>query len=225
MKSKGLNNIIPNKIFWVVLVLGVIFTQCLNLIVNKMQLFGVQNIHPFSLPVDRNVLLIAFGVAFGTAFVTKLINKYPLAFGIVGVGVLSNLIEKTLYGYVTDYIKISWGYINAADLILWFGLILLNYEVWFNDFKFEPSHSFEQQSKPENKTEIQTQPITEIDKVLEETPILETKAKLQKLLPKINKIKTVSDQFQKPESETAIPKIPEDQINKQSLRPKIKVNS
>jgi lipoprotein signal peptidase len=225
MNIKGLKSLFPAKIFWIIIVVGIIITQGVNIAVNKLQLFGIQNVSPFSLQIDNTILLISFGVAFLLAFFTRLIQKFPLAFAIVGVGVISNLLEKTLYGYVTDYIKITWGYINLADLILWFGLILLNYEVWFNDFSYVPMPQVNKIIEPitENKESNEPKLIAEIDKVLEESSNIDAKLKLQRLMPKINKIKTVSDQFTKPESETTIPKIKDPIKPKSSLKPKLKI--
>jgi hypothetical protein len=65
--------------------------------------------------------------------ISKVIKRNYIPSVLIIVGAAFNLGERLVNGYVLDYIPITWGYINIADIILWVGLLLLNYEIWFND--------------------------------------------------------------------------------------------
>ena len=109
-----------------------LINYALSYLAKYLEIVGVKNTLPFSLNIESQYLygIFLFIIAFLVG--TRLLNKHPLSTSFVVAGAFYNLLERSIYGHVFDFIKITWGYINLADLMLWFGLILLNYEIWFN---------------------------------------------------------------------------------------------
>jgi lipoprotein signal peptidase len=99
-------------------------------IIRHFNIYFVSNIYPFGLNVGN------IGLAFVVAFVTcgifgfNLIQKYPIYSILILSGVWSNIIERIINGYVTDYINLGFGFANFADLQIWVGAIVINYLAW-----------------------------------------------------------------------------------------------
>jgi lipoprotein signal peptidase len=89
-----------------------------------------ENFYPFDLPVAPVVLWVILG------FITYIIISFnfytiaPIAATLLLAGAWSNFIERLIFGYVGDYIYVWVGYINISDLMLWTGIILLNFPFW-----------------------------------------------------------------------------------------------
>ena len=255
LKNTLFKNILPHYSFFIIIATVLLFTQSIRYAVSKFDITSIKNNLPFSLPISNNILILGFTAAFFVALFCKLINRYPLAFGVIFGGVLSNLLEKYLFDHVSDYIKITWGYINLADLTLWFGLILLNYEVWFNEIQVD-TPVVHLNTKPEILTSIRevddnidinsTQQLTEytpesslaativdnsnqhsskINQIKSTDKINPDNHTIEKLMPKVNKIRTVADQIKKKENvEFSLPKINPDQLTKKINKPKLIVS-
>lgn len=213
-----------------------------------LEIVGVKNTLPFSLNIESQYLYGLFGLMILFLCFTKLFNKHPLSTSFIIAGALYNLIERSVYGHVFDFIKITWGYINLADLMLWFGLILLNYEVWFNtEEEYEPityAKVVETRDivKPKSDEVINkpslAMPTIELatKSVVKEQKSQEPKIEEPKTVePKINnvlgslytsKIRTVTDQLNKIKSsdsqEIFVPKM--EQKPKKVVAPRIKVS-
>ena len=70
------------------------------------------------------ILLTFFALGFLIYYTTKI--KCPYGFGLVFAGLIGNLLDRLVYGYVIDYIKIlTWPAFNLADIFLVTGVIIL----------------------------------------------------------------------------------------------------
>lgn len=84
---------------------------------------------PFGLDFGKaNYLILIFaGVLLSAYFVksTKSQKKLPIGFVLVGAGVISNLIDRIVFGYVRDFVNLGIITINFADLFIIGGLFML----------------------------------------------------------------------------------------------------
>ncbi len=95
-------------------------------------LFPDQSFLWLNLAAGTTILLLVF-VVFFLWWVPSWDNiPGKLALGLVIGGALGNLIDRLLFGYVTDFINIGiWpGVFNIADLALRLGIIMLIYFLW-----------------------------------------------------------------------------------------------
>ena len=102
--------------------------------------FFVSNSNPFGLYVSSTGLIIIVGFITWGMFKFRLMQKYPIYSILILSGVWSNLAERFINGYVTDYINLGFGYANLADLQIWVGAIVLNYLVWKPEPKKHAHH-------------------------------------------------------------------------------------
>jgi Signal peptidase (SPase) II len=233
MKEFSHKDYLPNKLFLFMVPALLIINYGITNFAKYLEIPGVKNNLPFSLNIDNTILFAAFGFTILFLLITKMFSNHPLSSSFIVAGALCNLIEKNFYGHVYDFIKITWGYINLADLMLWFGLILLNYEVWFNK-----EDEFEEVS---NENVVATQVVEEtklplpvlLDTFEAKTPesisqnvTLETNKSDVLSSLKTSKIKTVTDQLNKIKStdsqEIFVPKM--NIKPKKQLPPRIIVN-
>ncbi|MGL4757783.1 MAG: signal peptidase II [Patescibacteria group bacterium] len=223
MKLPKLSSILPPYSFYFFILFVVLITQLVRIAVNNFEIYSIKNNHPFSLPIEGNYLIVGFFVAYLLSLSVGLQKKYPLAVGIIFGGVFSNLIEKVLFGHANDYIRITWGYINLADLVLWFGLILLNYEVWFNDIEIETPPVHLNSFADENVINTNNPLVEEQQKQLLHNE-KSKEERINDLMPKVNRIRTVADQIKKNQNiEFSLPKI-EEEIKPVIKKPQIKVS-
>jgi lipoprotein signal peptidase len=132
MKQFSLKEYLPSKLFLFLVPILLFVNYGISYLAKYLEIVGVKNTLPFSLNIESDYLYGLFGLIVVFLLATKLLNKHPLSTSFIVAGALYNLLERSIYGHVFDFIKITWGFINLADLMLWFGLILLNYEVWFS---------------------------------------------------------------------------------------------
>ena len=141
---------------------------------NFFSIFSIRNQYPFGLRID--IIYIAILVITATLFLffLKITKKHPIACSLILVGAWSNLLERLIFGYVVDYINVNWGYINIADIILWSGLLLINYQVWFID-PMEEKYSKEthnsiiaKMEKPRKLTEEKIEKDEVVEKLVQE---------------------------------------------------------
>jgi Signal peptidase (SPase) II len=237
MKEFSHKDYLPKKLFLFMVPALLIINYGITNFAKYLDLPGVKNALPFSLNIDSTILYAVFGFTVVFLVLTKMLSNHPLSSSFIVAGALYNLIEKSIYGHVFDFIKITWGFINLADLMLWFGLILLNYEVWFNkEDEFEQiaygtiveTKDAEEMQKPLPK------PLPALQKKVEEKisePLInkaENESNKLDVLSslKTSKIKTVTDQLNKIKSadsqEIFVPKM--DIKPKKQQSPRIIVN-
>jgi lipoprotein signal peptidase len=101
--------------------------------IRRSDLFFVANQTPFGLNIGLvSVTLIVIGITLGL-YCFDYIHKYPVVSLLIIAGSWSNLLERMLFGSVTDYISFVISFINLADIQIWIGLIALNAQIWFLD--------------------------------------------------------------------------------------------
>ena len=126
--------------------LFLLLDQLLKLIAKTHQATAYYLLHPwlgweyfenkgiaFSLPLPADIILlitplIIFGVFM---YWNKREVKTPLlnyATNLIIFGALSNFLDRMLFGYTIDYIRIFTGIINLADIVIVLGVALLFYE-------------------------------------------------------------------------------------------------
>jgi len=81
----------------------------------------------FSLLTGQNALLIFISfIALGV--VVYYFRRYPLALSFMLAGLLGNLLDRVLFGFVRDFISIGiWPIFNVADTCATIGVLLLLY--------------------------------------------------------------------------------------------------
>jgi lipoprotein signal peptidase len=72
------------------------------------------------------IILIVFLI-----YLYKPYKRYPFLFSIIFAGVVSNILEKFIFGYVFDYIFLGIGVANFADILIYAsGLYILFKELF-----------------------------------------------------------------------------------------------
>jgi lipoprotein signal peptidase len=109
-------------------------------LIKSYNIYFVSNLYPLGLIV--NYISIITVIAFVTwgLFKFKLVQRYPVLSMLILAGIWSNIIERFSFGYVADYINLSFGYANLADFEIWVGAILLNILTWVNLPKEKDTH-------------------------------------------------------------------------------------
>jgi len=140
-----------NKVdlFYIFLVFGgILFNFLITYFLIKNNIFVVENTKPLGLPINLFVqFFITIFIILGI-FNFRFYINFPASTALILAGSLSNLIERFLFGNVKDYIPLPSGYANLADFQLWFGLFLLNFQLWIL-----PKNGSKNESK--NKSEIE----------------------------------------------------------------------
>jgi Signal peptidase (SPase) II len=129
--SNQFSNRTPKTLFWIVLVCSLLIIILVNFGVTKLPLEYILNEKPFGInlpPVFTNIIIL-FIIFF--LYLSGIMRKFNISSGLIVAGAGANFCEKLIFGSVKDYINIRVGYINLADIALWIGLLILNYEFWF----------------------------------------------------------------------------------------------
>lgn len=80
------------------------------------------------------LLFLAFAVHRRFAFLTSLVGR--LTVGLLFGGITGNLIDRLIFGYVTDFIDFGfWPAFNVADSSVVVGIIILAYSILFTSPK------------------------------------------------------------------------------------------
>jgi lipoprotein signal peptidase len=112
-------------VVWIVIV-----NVAIGFLIQRLGVYFIKNIYPLGLPLPVLAVVIIFAVvAIGLVY-TDCLHKFPLATLLIISGSVSNLGERILFGGVVDYLNLGIAYVNLADLELWFGVGLLNYQIW-----------------------------------------------------------------------------------------------
>lgn len=116
------------KYFIITLIL-IFLDQMVKFIVTKYFQFSKNYGAIFGILQNRLTLIILlsfFAIGF-LLYYTKKVKSYDVyGLSLVLAGIISNLIDRLVYGYVIDYIKIlTWPSFNLADIFLVSGVIFL----------------------------------------------------------------------------------------------------
>lgn len=122
---------IPRKIFFFTLILLLSVIGVIRYAVDIFNLSAVANDKPFSIPLPFSITILVLVIIVGFLFFSGLIKKFSFSTAFIIAGAFGNFVERLVVGSVKDYINIFVGWVNLSDLILWIGLIILNYEFWF----------------------------------------------------------------------------------------------
>lgn len=95
--------------------------------------YFVFNTHPFGFNVPIYIVGIILFLVTISIFLGKIFLAYPLTSTLILSGAVSNFIERAVFGGVRDYIDISIAMINLADIQIWTGVLLLNYQLWIRN--------------------------------------------------------------------------------------------
>jgi hypothetical protein len=137
MDTSMLLSKIPRKIFFFTLTLLLSIIGVVRYSVNLFDLSYVSNDKPFSIPLPFPLSILVLLIIIGFLFFSGLIKKFSFSTAFIIAGALGNFVERLFLSSVRDYINIYVGWINLSDLILWTGLIILNYEFWFKTIDSE----------------------------------------------------------------------------------------
>jgi lipoprotein signal peptidase len=200
-----------------------------NYLVRLVPIDMIKNKNPFGLLIDIKVIIAIYCFMVVSMLAFGILRRNPMSSAFILIGGGLNIIERLVNGYVLDYIRITWGYINLYDVALWFGLLMLNYEIWFNlDENPDLEKNIKMNNVPtevlsKNNLNILSEVVTQVEPLVRaenKDELIRTKFKQQK-----KTIETVAAQIKsnmkKEEMEVKIPKI-QIPIQKQ-LKPKIKI--
>lgn len=102
----------------------------------------VGNTKPFGFDISLlTTFLIQIFIFFGL-YKGGAMDKYRLASALIIAGSFSNFLERLYFGEVKDYLDIGIAYINLADIQIWLGLILLNWQIWFWNKKIKKEYGY-----------------------------------------------------------------------------------
>jgi lipoprotein signal peptidase len=117
----------------------IIVLIAINLIISILiQSFDLWRINNYNQELFRFGWLsfaVFLAIGFGVVVKLKLLKKYPLFCLLIVVGVISNILEKSFFGYVTDYLNFGIGVANLADLEIYLGCICIIVKESFSDTK------------------------------------------------------------------------------------------
>jgi lipoprotein signal peptidase len=108
----------------------ILFNILISLYIRKSGLYFNENLFPFGLRINVGIIgaLLVF-VTWGL-YQYRLFYRYVIYTILIMCGSWSNLIERFVFGSVTDYINFGIVYANIADLQIWIGVLMLNYFAW-----------------------------------------------------------------------------------------------
>jgi len=90
--------------------------------------FGILFNKTFLLILVILVIFILFGFLFKSYSKKNILEIFSLT--LVIIGAISNLIDRLLFGFVIDYIDVSFFTVfNLADCMITFGVLILAYEI------------------------------------------------------------------------------------------------
>jgi hypothetical protein len=141
MTEKKQNQIAGKLVPFHLLVIGILiaFDLGVSAFVRYQSLFFIPNEAPMGFQFGLAYSIIIVGFIFWALIYFKIFIKHPIITILIVSGALSNFSEKWIfYNAVTDYITIGYGHFNLADVEIWTGLIILNFQVWILDYKSKP---------------------------------------------------------------------------------------
>ncbi len=108
----------------------IIFNFFLSYLVRTNSIYYIPNNRPFGISFDNfwTILILAFIT--WSLDTLNFFEKYSLPSVLLIVGAWSNFLERIAFGFVADYVSFFASYINLADVQIWVGLALLNWQIW-----------------------------------------------------------------------------------------------
>jgi lipoprotein signal peptidase len=84
----------------------------------------------FGIPIPSSAQIIFFFVVIATTLLLihtrpRIVCAHSTALMLIFAGALSNTIDRWIFGYTIDYIRILTGVINIADVLIFTGVLLL----------------------------------------------------------------------------------------------------
>jgi lipoprotein signal peptidase len=122
---------LPKLIFYVVFIIVLLVNFIAVLAIKQFNINFIPNDRPFGIALSSIWLNLVVVLVLVIVFAAGFLKKFSFATGLILGGVLFNFLERSVDGYVKDYINIGVGAINIADICIWTGLLLLNYQYWF----------------------------------------------------------------------------------------------
>jgi lipoprotein signal peptidase len=102
-----------------------------SLLIRSNDFFYVPNAYTFGILIPTYLLVLIAVIITISIFYFDLFKHHLIPTVLFLAGGWSNVLEKLIFGSVTDYIRFLDGYINIADIMIWTGLIWLNILIWF----------------------------------------------------------------------------------------------
>ena len=112
------------------LTLGLILVNCLiSFILVKNGFAVTPNYFPAGFGFGWFASFAIFILGGFCVYKLKLLQQFPLITALIIAGSFSNFLEFSLHGFVADYFNIGIAVLNLADLQIYGGLILLNWNL------------------------------------------------------------------------------------------------
>jgi len=108
----------------------IIFNFFISFIVRTQNVYFIPNTKPFGISFDNVTIILILSFITWSLDTLNFFDKYNLASVLLIVGAWSNFLERIYFGAVADYVNFFIGYINLADVQIWVGLIILNWQIW-----------------------------------------------------------------------------------------------
>ncbi|MCK5491109.1 MAG: signal peptidase II [Candidatus Pacebacteria bacterium] len=88
----------------------------------------------FGLPFYSHLIFLLFlflVIVFKRKFLSKCDNTIIFSFSLLIGGIVSNTLDRALYGYVIDYLVFFHFFVfNFADLAIFFGLLIISWKIF-----------------------------------------------------------------------------------------------
>lgn len=109
----------------------IIFNFFISFIVRTQNIYFIPNTKPFGISFDNVTIILILSFITWSLDTLNFFDKYNLASVLLIVGAWSNFLERIYFGAVADYVNFFIAYINLADVQIWVGLLILNWQIWF----------------------------------------------------------------------------------------------
>ena len=122
---------IQESFYLLTISLLIIFNFFISFIVRTQNVYFIPNTRPFGISFDNITIILILSFITWSLDTLNFFDKYNLASVLLIVGAWSNFLERIYFGAVADYVNFFVSYINLADVQIWVGLIILNWQIWF----------------------------------------------------------------------------------------------
>lgn len=122
---------IQESFYLLTISLLIIFNFFISFIVRTQNVYFIPNTKPFGISFDNITIILILSFITWSLDTLNFFDKYNLASVLLIVGAWSNFLERIYFGAVADYVNFFVSYINLADVQIWVGLIILNWQIWF----------------------------------------------------------------------------------------------
>lgn len=121
---------IQESFYLLAISLLIIFNFFISFIVRTQNVYFIPNTRPFGISFDNVTIILILSFITWSLDTLNFFDKYNLASVLLIVGAWSNFLERIYFGAVADYVNFFVSYINLADVQIWVGLIILNWQIW-----------------------------------------------------------------------------------------------